>query len=61
MRSLASVVRGLTGSGFRNRHDWMLQGSMPMKFERNMRLALAAPEHLSIESIFHCSVSGIPI
>jgi hypothetical protein len=39
----------------------MLQGSMPMKFERNMRLALAAPEHLSIESIFHCSVSGIPI
>jgi hypothetical protein len=49
----------LSGSSFRD-PDWMLRSLMPVKLEGNMRLTLAATQHLLVEAVLGGSIAALP-
>jgi hypothetical protein len=50
---------GILRSSFRDR-DWVLQGLMPVKPERDMRLTLAATKYLLVEVGLDCGIDALP-
>jgi hypothetical protein len=49
--------KGLAGGGFYFFRDWVLRGLVLVKFERDVRLALAAAEHFLIEMVVRGGVA----